>query len=134
MNTFFVTIPHSGEQIAPETPWLQGLPEPTLMRDIDRYVDGLYKPGLEALNIDFIETVWHRYVVDLNRFPEDIDQASVEGAEAPAGTQPKGYHWSVTTHNEPLIKTPMSWETHQRITELYYQPFPTHLKEILSIC
>ncbi len=43
MNTnevpLLVTIPHSGEKIPPQTPWLKTLPEEILMCDVDRYVD-----------------------------------------------------------------------------------------------
>ncbi|MEM7647074.1 MAG: N-formylglutamate amidohydrolase [Pseudomonadota bacterium] len=93
---FFVSIPHSGEQIPDEVTWLKNLPEPTLMRDVDRYVDVLYQPALNELKITSIVTSWHRYVVDLNRKPDQFDGAAVEGALLPAGTEPKGLHWSVT--------------------------------------
>lgn len=71
---FFISIPHSGEKIPDQTPWLNQLPEALLMSDVDRYVDRLYKPTLEELKIPFETTVWHRYAVDLNRIPEDISQ------------------------------------------------------------
>ena len=47
---FFVSVPHSGERIAEETPWLNGLDETVLMCDPDRYVDQLYKPVIDELN------------------------------------------------------------------------------------
>ena len=77
---FFISIPHSGEKVPPQTPWLQHLPEVLLMSDVDRYVDRLYQPVIEALEIPSQKTEWHRYAVDLNRIPADIDQASVIGA------------------------------------------------------
>ena len=77
---FLVTIPHSGEKIPDLTPWLKSLPEEILMSDVDRYVDVLYVPALEALKIPFQKTEWHRYAVDLNRIPDDVDQNSVVGA------------------------------------------------------
>ncbi|MGE3759604.1 MAG: N-formylglutamate amidohydrolase, partial [Pseudobdellovibrionaceae bacterium] len=82
---FFVSIPHSGEKVPAETPWLKELPEPLLFQDVDRYVDILYGPGLKNLQLPFVNTEWHRYAADLNRLPEDIDQDSVFGAPLAKG-------------------------------------------------
>lgn len=118
-----VTVPHAGEDIPSEVNWLQGLPEPHLMRDVDRYVDRIYKPIAQRLNLPFIGTQWHRYVVDLNRFPHDFDAAAVQGASQPGGTHPKGLHWCVTTLGEPLIHEPMSQALHENLVKNFYRPF-----------
>lgn len=127
---FFVTIPHSGERVPELTPWLKNLSEEILMSDVDRYVDVLYKPALEKLNIPFQTTEWHRYAVDLNRQPEDVDQASVIGAAKPAGAHLDGYHWVMTKNEVQLMPAPMSRETHQKLTQLIYDPFHSKVKEI----
>lgn len=120
---FFISVPHSGEDIPPEAPWLNGLAEPILMCDVDRYVDRLYRPAADTLKIPFIVTQWHRYVVDPNRLPEDIDRDSVAGSQNPSGTFPIGLHWSVTTQGHVLIAQPMSQKNHKLLVEKYYQPF-----------
>lgn len=127
----FVTMPHSGEQV-PEhlTPWLKSLPEVTLMRDVDRYVDFLYQPILEKLNIPYVKTEWHRYAVDLNRIPDDVDASSVSGVSTAAGTHARGYHWVMTTYKEPLMKQPMSLETHRKLTQLIYEPFHESVRNL----
>ncbi len=127
---FFVTIPHSGERVPELTPWLKNLSEEILMSDVDRYVDVLYKPALEKLNIPFQTTEWHRYAVDLNRQPEDVDQSSVIGATKPAGAHLDGYHWVMTKNEVQLMPAPMSRETHQKLTQLIYDPFHSKVKEI----
>ena len=106
-----------------EAAWLQNLPEEILMCDVDRYVDRLYTSALAQLGIPVIKTEWHRYVVDLNRIPQDIDAASVEGSKNPEGLHSRGYHWCVTTYNQPLMKAPMSQVLHQKFTDLIYTPF-----------
>ena len=63
VSNFLVTIPHSGEDIPDLTPWLKSLSEEILMCDVDRFVDLLYQPSLEALQIPFVKTRWHRYAV-----------------------------------------------------------------------
>lgn len=120
---FLVTIPHSGEKIPELTPWLKNLPEEVLMSDVDRFVDVLYKPALEALHIPSQKTEWHRYAVDLNRIPQDVDQSSVIGAVKKAGAHPDGYHWVMTKNEVTLMPSPISQNDHQKLTELIYEPF-----------
>lgn len=127
----FITMPHSGERIPEQlTPWLMGLPEPLLMRDVDRYVDGLYQTTLQELNIPFVKTEWHRYAVDLNRRPDDVDASAVLGALHPAGTHSRGYHWVMTTLKESLMKAPMTKETHEKLTQLIYEPFHESIRNL----
>lgn len=120
---FFVTIPHSGEEVPDFCTWLSGLSEPHLMCDVDRYVDVLYAPVLETAKIPYIKTKWHRYAGDLNRIPEDVDSSSVEGNTNPKGMHNRGFHWTVTTTNLPLMSKPMSQEMHDKIVKLIYEPF-----------
>lgn len=120
---FLVTIPHSGEKIPDLTPWLKNLPEEILMSDVDRFVDVLYMPALQALQIPSQKTDWHRYAVDLNRIPEDVDQSSVVGALKNAGAHPDGYHWVMTKGEVQLMTAPISQLDHQLLTELIYEPF-----------
>lgn len=129
MIALFATIPHSGEKIPEDCHWLKKLPEEILMCDVDRYVDRLYEPTLQALQIPFVKTEWHRYAVDLNRRPEDIDNKVVAGSALPGsqhdggGFKDRGYHWRITTKNDILIKEPISVQMHQKLTELIYKPF-----------
>lgn len=123
MKPFFVSIPHSGEKVPAEVVWLQNLPETTLMRDVDRYVDRLYEPALRQWAIPSVVAEWHRYVVDLNRLPDDVDQDSVEGAPHASGTHTTGFHWVRTTIGETLISKPMSPSLHLELTKKYFEPF-----------
>jgi N-formylglutamate deformylase len=129
MSNLLVTIPHSGERVPPEANWLQNLPEEILMCDVDRYVDFLYEPTLKNLSIPFVKTEWHRYVVDLNRIPDDVDSASVEGHKNKPGLHNRGYHWQVTTYNYQLMKSPISQKLHEQFTELIYKPFHAHIRQ-----
>lgn len=120
---FFVSIPHSGERIPEQTPWLKTLPEEVLMSDVDRYVDALYGPALDQLKIPYQTTEWHRYAVDLNRFPTDVDQDSVIGSEKKSGTHPDGYHWVMTKNEIRLMPAPLTREIHKELTQLIFEPF-----------
>lgn len=116
--------------IPPEATWLRGLPLPVLMRDVDRFVDQLYKPTLELLKIPHLIADCHRYVIDLNRKPEEFDQDSVQGAVSGPGTHPKGLHWSITTLGEKLISDPMTQKVHAALVANYYDVFHNELKKL----
>lgn len=120
---FFVTIPHSGEIVPEEATWLKGLPEIILMCDVDRYVDKIYAPLLEKMDIPFVSTPWHRYVVDLNRFATDVDESTVEGSSHPKGSFNRGLLWSVTTKGDTLMNRPITQALHSTLVEKYFDPF-----------
>jgi N-formylglutamate deformylase len=125
---FFITMPHSGEKVPAVCDWLLNLPEEVLMCDIDRYIDILYSTSIQKLNLRSEKTIWHRYAVDLNRIPTDIDQGSVLGSSNPKGTFDRGYHWVVTTKNDILMNKPISSALHKELTELIYDPFHQQIK------
>ncbi len=124
------TIPHSGESIPEEAPWLKKLEPNTFLCDIDRFVDQLYEGILKKLAIPFVTTPWHRYAADLNRIPADIDSESVVGNPNPSGTHPRGFHWVKTTLGECILTQPMSLETHDQLVKRVYDPFHAMVQKI----
>lgn len=130
MIPFLVTIPHSGEQIPPQADWLKGLPEEVLMCDVDRYVDRLYEPTLQALKIPYVKTEWHRYAGDLNRLPDDVDATSVKGHANAPGSFARGFLWTITTTELPLMKNAIDQKMHKDIVNLIYEPFHASVREI----
>lgn len=132
VGNLIVSIPHSGEMVPKQTPWLEGLAEEILMCDVDRYVDRLYEPALGHFSIPYVKTQWHRYAVDLNRIPEDVDVDSVEGAQFPSGTHNRGYHWVITTYKHRLMSKPMSQAKHKELTELIYKPFHQEVERLFA--
>lgn len=129
MIPFFVTIPHSGEKLPPQATWLKGLPEETLMCDVDRYVDRLYDPALTELRIPSVRTEWHRYAGDLNRLPEDVDASTVDGHANKPGSFSRGFLWAITTTEIPLMEAPIAASTHQALVNLIYEPFHQSIKD-----
>ena len=129
---FFVSIPHSGEKVPAQTPWLQSLPEEILMCDVDRFVDFLYEPALHKLHIPFVKTQWHRYAADLNRLPEDVDASSVLGHANKAGTFSRGFHWVITTYKHTLMTEPMTPQMHDELVKLIYDPFHGQIQDLYA--
>jgi len=124
-----ISIPHSGEQVPPEAKWLNGLPETLLMYDVDRYVDRLYAPVIQTLKIPSIQTKWHRYAIDLNRLPDDVDADSVIGHNNPSGKFPRGLHWAITTKKEKLMPEPITRELHEELVRRYFNPFHDQVRK-----
>ncbi|MFN3697785.1 MAG: N-formylglutamate amidohydrolase [Pseudobdellovibrio sp.] len=129
---FIVTMPHSGERVPEQCSWLLGLDEKILMCDVDRFIDRIYEPALKQLKIPFHKTEWHRYAVDLNRIPSDIDCDSVQNSSNSSGQYSRGYHWVVTTQNHRLMKSPMSVHMHEELTQLIYDPFHCGVRKLYS--
>ena len=136
MFPLFVSIPHSGLQIPPLANWLKNIEKSVLMQDVDAFVDDLYQPALNKYAIPFIFFKWHRYSVDANRFVSDISDLTVEqGAslskekrlDAKGAFQkdksPSDIHWYQTTRGDPLIRKPLSRETHESLIKFYLKPF-----------
>jgi N-formylglutamate amidohydrolase len=129
MKAFFISIPHSGERVPAEASWLQGLPEPILMCDVDRYVDRLYSGTVDKLNLTCVKTQWHRYVVDLNRLADDVDTDSVEGSSNPSGKFTTGLHWVKTTRGTQLMAKPISAKLHEQLVTRYFEPFHSDVRD-----
>lgn len=129
MKPFFISIPHSGEEVPNEAKWLRGLPEPLLMCDVDRFVDRLYDPVIRKLTLPVVKTRWHRYVVDLNRLPSDVDADSVLGSEKPSGKFTTGLHWVKTTKGERLMPNPITSELHNHLVDQYFEPFHQSVRD-----
>ncbi len=127
---FIVTMPHSGEKVPDQCDWLKALPEEILMCDVDRYIDVLYEKNLELLDIPFVKTEWHRYAVDLNRIPEDVDADSVIGSNNKSGLHSRGYHWVTTTQGDQLMRRPISIKQHSDLTNLIYEPFHKDIRKL----
>jgi N-formylglutamate amidohydrolase len=123
MLSVIMTIPHSGETVPPEAAWLQEIAPDVLLTDVDRFVDRLYRPAAEDLQIPALATRIHRYVADLNRYPGDVDQDSVEQAREPSGKFPLGFHWVRTTQGAPLLRAPLTQALHQKLVEDYHDAF-----------
>lgn len=129
-----LSSPHSGEKIPKEASWLEGLDEVTLMYDIDRYIDQLYGPVAEELELPFLKADWHRYAVDLNRLPTDINSEVVIGATLPSGSKAfaSALHWKQTTGGKDLMPGPITKELHEALLKKCYFPFHNKLQELLD--
>jgi N-formylglutamate amidohydrolase len=128
-----ITVVHAGELVPPEAGWLKNADRAILLTDIDRFVDQLYRPGAEAFKLPMEVMEIHRYALDLNRLPSDVDSFSVEGVPASTGKKTafvSGFHWVKTTQGKPLMLRPISRADHELLVEKYYAPFHERVKRM----
>ena len=69
-------MPHSGLQVPPEVESEIEATPLAVLRDSDIYVDQLYQ-GAPKKGATLLVSRVSRYVVDLNRGPDDVDSAAV---------------------------------------------------------
>lgn len=134
-----LSLPHSGV-LTPDTErehYAQN-PEAVALAG-DLYVDLLYREAID-FGITVVRTPYSRFLVDLNRLPDDFSPLSVEGTRARADA---GYHgqrgviWAVSPDGRPLYHKPFSRSEAALRLERYYYPYHralrTHLQKLQNL-
>jgi N-formylglutamate deformylase len=127
-----VEVPHAGLAI-PELLKDEILAnEDTRKRDADLYVDELYRyaPDVGAA---LLSAKVSRYVVDLNRAPDDVELGVLEDPASGRVGQPRGVVWRVTTDGRPALRTPLDASSLSQRIALYHSPYHARLREELEL-
>lgn len=125
-----VSVPHSGLWIPEEELALYAIDVSRLQRDGDLHVDRLYAQSA-ALGATVVSTSVSRFVVDLNRFPDDVSALSTRGASArsEAGYYgDRGLIWAVTTHGTPIYHQPLDPQIVAGRVATYWMPYHAALR------
>lgn len=142
MSSFVLTIPNQGATpVLVEVPHAgvavpDGLDPPVaaavddIERDADLYVDDLYS-GASAQGATVLASRVSRYVVDLNRAPDDVDDSTVRDHPAPRGSQPRGVVWRVTSDAKPILPRPLTHAELVERLERFHAPYHAVLEEQL---
>jgi N-formylglutamate deformylase len=124
-----VEVPHAGLNIPAALRADILADENALGRDADLHVDALYASAPEA-GAALLTARLSRYVVDLNRAPDDIDldtkepRTAAAGSSRPAGPgQPRGVVWRVTTEGRPVLRRPLDRAALQQRLDAYHAPY-----------
>jgi len=127
-----VEVPHAGLAI-PEPLRDEILAnEDTRKRDADLYVDELYAHA-PSKGAALLSARVSRYVVDLNRAPDDVELGSLEDPSSGRLGQPRGVVWRVTTDGRPALRTPLDAIAVGRRIELFHAPYHARLREELEL-
>ena len=121
-----VEVPHAGVFIPPEVRAELALDDTGVKRDADLYVDRLYRDAA-ALGATLVYTEISRFVVDLNRAPDDVDAQSVPDHPSPRPDAPRGLIWRIATDGSQTLTAPLSLSSWQRRVTRYHAPYHTAL-------
>jgi N-formylglutamate deformylase len=124
-----VEVPHAGLLVDPPALGNLVAPARALGRDADLYVDELFADA-PAEGATLLVAHVSRYVCDLNRPEDDLDEQAVEGG--PSRAAPHGLVWVKTTENEPVLGCPLSRAELRRRLELIYWPYQATLTSLLD--
>jgi len=123
-----VEVPHSGLQVPPEVePEIRANPL-AVLRDSDIFVDQLYQHA-PRYGATLVVSRVSRYVVDLNRGPDEVDMAAVPKHPRARHIPARGVVWRARTDGTPLLRAPLTVEQFARRLKLYYEPYHRTLRE-----
>ena len=126
-----VEVPHAGLAV-PELVRQQVVASDwAILRDADPYVDQLYG-GAPAEGATLLCANVSRYVVDLNRAPDDVDAETVPDHPSPRAMQPRGVVWRMTTDGRPALREPLTYGELERRLETFHRPYHAALREQLE--
>lgn len=124
-----VEVPHAGLSVDPAALATLVAPARAVGQDADLYVDDLYADA-PAEGATLLVARVSRYVCDLNRAADDVDQLTVEGGNA--RPSPHGLVWRSTTENLPAISGPLPRHELERRLRDIYRPYHTTLRQLLE--
>ena len=102
-----VSVPHAGTIVTDDDAALLALEGPALLRDADLFVDRLCA-GVPARGVPVLRALVSRYVLDVNRAPDDVDKEVCPDLERPTRLSARGLVWRVTTDGAAVLKRPLT--------------------------
>lgn len=117
-----VEVPHAGLAVPTDVRAQLVVGDGAILRDSDLHVDRLFCRAPERGATLLTSTV-SRYVVDLNRAPDDVDRQTVRDHPAPRPTQSRGVVWRTTTDGQPALSEPITYAELERRIARYHAPY-----------
>lgn len=117
-----VEVPHGSIALAPGLEPEIIAPAECLWRDADLHVDRLYQ-SVPTRGATLLAARYSRYVVDLNRAPNDVDAQTVPDHPSPRAHQPRGVVWRVSTDGRPAIFAPLTYAQLGDRLQRYHTPY-----------
>jgi N-formylglutamate amidohydrolase len=126
-----VEVPHAGLGVPDLVRDQIAVSLEDIERDADIYVDKLAE-NATSVGATLLTARVSRYVVDLNRAPDDVDRETVPDHPSPKAMQPRGVVWRMTTLGERSLTRPLRWaELAQRI-EVFHAPYHRTIESELA--
>jgi len=87
-----VSVPHAGTAVPVEDAPLLALEGPALLRDADLFVDRLCR-DVPGHGVPLVRALVSRYVLDVNRAPDDVDREWCPSLDRPTRVSARGLGW-----------------------------------------
>jgi N-formylglutamate amidohydrolase len=126
-----VEVPHAGIGVPDEVRPELLLDDAGVKRDADLHVEQLYQRAPD-FGATLIYTEVSRFVVDLNRSPDDVDALAVADKENPRPDAPRGLIWRVATDGTPAIAAPISLDSWRSRVARYHTPYHRAVDEVVA--
>lgn len=126
-----VEVPHAGLAVPESVRGQVAVSREVVLRDSDIYVDKLYAES-PSVGATLLAASVSRYVIDLNRAPDDVDPQTVPDHPDPRGVQPRGVVWRVTTEGRPAMREPLSYEALVHRLARFHEPYHRTVREELA--
>jgi N-formylglutamate deformylase len=124
-----VEVPHAGVYLDPESLASTVAPARCIARDADLYVDQLFQDA-PSVGATLLVARVSRYVIDLNRAPDDYDGDAVESGVGRGA--PRGLVWRVATDGSPVLGRRLTQAELDRRMSYAYRPYHTALAALLG--
>jgi len=129
-----VDVPHAGEWIPGDVTGEMVVGDQVLRRDLDLYVDQLWASAPE-LGATLIASNVSRYVLDLNRAPDDISPQTVIGGRRvlkPGYYHDRGVVWRTTTDGTPVMAAPMTRRAFDARIARFHTPYHSAIAQEIA--
>ncbi len=131
-----ISVPHAGLRVPEIRKELMQLPRSVFLRDVDYRIDEIWRPLADELDLSFIKSEVHRYAIDLNRAPTQVEGHSVQGLPKDEAKKPKGLFWIESTRGESLGGSapfaPLSREVYTSLVDAIHTPYYAFIHEELE--
>lgn len=126
-----VSVPHCGTRIPARYAADIVADKPTMLRDADLHVDRLYE-NTPRLGGSLLSATISRYVLDLNRGPEEVEAAVCPDFRGARWPNSRSIVWRLATTGEPVQRRALTLEQlEERITTIH-RPYHERLARLLA--
>ena len=125
-----LSVPHAGIVVPAEDAPLLAVAGTGLLKDADLHVDRLVQ-RIPALGVPVVTALISRYVLDVNRAPDDVDREVCPEIERPARPSARGLCWRTTTDGAAVLARPLTLVELRSRLQRIHEPYHETLAELL---
>jgi len=126
-----VSVPHAGLDVPEDDAVALALSGRALLKDADLHVDKL-AADIPALGVPVVVGNVSRYVLDLNRAPDDVDLDVCPGFDCPARPSARGLCWRTTTDGAAVLRRPLSVDELRSRVRRIHVPYHNAIAALLA--